>query len=83
LPTCLERTVLRTRTGAKVMAIRLHALEAPAVLQQVVQRGPCPILLEWPRPHRLRRLGGEDLGTAARFELMLDPCGALFLEVLD
>jgi hypothetical protein len=49
----------------------------------VVQRGPCPILLEWPRPHRLRRLGGEDLGTAARFELMLDPCGALFLEVLD
>lgn len=81
LPTCIERTVLRLRDGRSVLAIRLHALEAPAILQQIAAAGPRPVVVELPAPRTLRHLGGESLGTGTRFELQLDAFGALLLEV--
>ncbi|MBM4060428.1 MAG: hypothetical protein FJ265_04925 [Planctomycetes bacterium] len=80
LPTCVERVPLRLRDGRSVLAIRLHALDAPALLANLAAQGPRPVVVELPRERHLRHLGGEDLGTAARFELRLDPFGALFLE---
>lgn len=83
LPTCIERTVLRLRDGRRVVAIRLQALERPAVWQQLAANGPRRVFFELPVPRRLRRLDGEELGTTARVELQLDPFGALFVEVVD
>lgn len=80
LPTCIERVPLRLRDGRSVLAIRLHALEAPSLLRTLAAGGPRAITVEFPAPRALRLLGGEPLPVQTKFELMLDPCGALFLE---
>jgi len=81
LPTCLARTLLRTRDGREVLVLRVNALEAPAMLQQLGADGARPIRLELPVSRRLRTLRGDDLGEGTAFDLQLDPFGALFLEV--
>ncbi|MEO6593569.1 MAG: hypothetical protein ABIP94_02315, partial [Planctomycetota bacterium] len=80
LPTCIERVPLRLRDGRRVLAIRIHALDAPRLLQRLAESGPRPVQVELPVARALRHLGGEDLGTNTRFDLRLDPFGALFLE---
>ena len=80
LPTCIERQALRLRDGRSVLAVRVNALDAPAVLQRLALAGPRAVQIEFPVAHTLRQLGGDDLGTATRFELRLDAFGALFLE---
>jgi hypothetical protein len=80
LPTCVERVALRLRDGRSVLAIRLNALDAPELMLRLGKDGACAVTVELPRVRHLRHLGGEDLGTATKFELRLDPFGALFLE---
>ena len=82
LPTCIERVPLRLRDGRSVLALRLHALDAPKLLQNLAAKGPRAMQVDFPVVRTLRHLGGEDLGTSARFDVRLDPFGALFLEVL-
>jgi len=82
LPTCLLRTTLRLRDGRTVLAVRVNALAAPALLQQLAQQGRRTVQLELPAARTLRHLGGDDLGTAAKFDLQLDAFGALLLEVV-
>jgi hypothetical protein len=81
LPTCIERSRLRLRDGRAVLAVRVHALDAPAVLQQLAANGPRAVRVELPSERTLRHLGGEELGTGTTFETTLDPFGALLLEV--
>ena len=80
LPTCVERVPLQLRDGRRVLAVRVHALDDPGLLQRLATSGPRTVTLELPAARHLRHLGGADLGTAAKFELRLDPFGALFLE---
>lgn len=80
LPTCIERVSLRLTDGRLLLAIRLNALDAPAVLTPLLADGPRPITVEFPAPRALRQLGGAELPLQSRFELTLDPCGVLLLE---
>jgi hypothetical protein len=80
LPTCIERVPLRLRDGRSVLAIRVHALDDPALLLRLGKDGGIDITVELPRERHLRHLGGDDLGIQAKFELRLDPFSALFLE---
>ncbi|HZN37794.1 MAG TPA: alpha-amylase family protein [Planctomycetota bacterium] len=82
LPTCIERVSLRLVDGRSVLALRLHALDSPKLLQSLAAKGPRAMQVDFPVVRTLRHLGGDDLGTAARFDVRLDPFGALFLEVL-
>lgn len=81
LPTCLELVPLRLRSGRQALVVRINALEAPALLQQLAADGPRAVGLEWPDEITLRELGGDEIGRGQRFELRLDVFGALFLEV--
>jgi hypothetical protein len=81
LPTCIERVALRLRDGRNVLAIRVNALDAPSVLHKLGSGGARPIRIDLPAAARLRRLDGDSLGEGTAFDLRLDPCGALFLEV--
>jgi hypothetical protein len=83
LPTCLERVVLRCAGDRRVLVARVNALQNPAVLQAMAQRGPLAVTVSLPQAVRLRVLGrSEVLGPADRFELSLDPWTGLFLEQL-
>lgn len=87
LPTCIERVPLRLRDGRSVLAIRVHALDRPALMAELAREGPRSVTVELPRPLHLRRLGAPnaelgDLGTADKFPLALDPFAGLFLEVV-
>ncbi|HEB52707.1 MAG TPA: hypothetical protein ENI87_05585 [bacterium] len=81
LPTLIERVALRLRDGRRVVAVRVNALERPAILRQLQQRGPIEVELIWPRDLHVRELHGVDHGTAARTKVTLDPFGAVFVEV--
>jgi hypothetical protein len=81
LPTCLLRATLRLRDGREVLAVRLNALSAPALLRRLAADGPRRVQVELPLERRLRRLDGADLGRGVRFDLDFDPMGALLLEV--
>lgn len=83
LPTCIRRTRLRLRDGRDVLAVRVHALDAPAVLRELGREGARAVRLELPTPRRLFRLDGAQVGDgpATSFELRLDPWSALFVEV--
>jgi hypothetical protein len=87
LPTCIERVHLRLRDGREVLAVRVNALDAPAVLQTLAADGLRPAKLELPVACTLRSLGGEPLvgvpvGTGTSFDVRLDAFGALFFEVV-
>lgn len=82
LPTLIERTRLRLRDGREVLAIRVHALDDPTILQRLATDGSRPVRVELPVAQRLRPLGGDELPSATSFDLRLDPFGALWLEVL-
>jgi hypothetical protein len=81
LPACLERTLLRARDGRELLAVRLHALESPALLLRLAANGPRPVRVELPAARRLRSLRGDELGAGTVFDLRLDPFGVLLLEV--
>lgn len=81
LPTCIQRTVLKLRDGRTVIAIRVNALDEPRLLQRLAASGPRNIQIDLPTPRTVTLLGGATLGTGTRFDLQLDPFGALFLEV--
>ncbi len=81
LPTCLLRSRLLLRDGRQVFAVRVNALDAPALLLRLAQDGPRKVQIELRSERMLRHLGGADLGTATKFEVALDPFGAVLLEV--
>lgn len=81
LPACLERTLLRARDGRELLAVRLHALDAPELLLRLAANGPRAVRIELPAVRRVRLLRGDDLGTGTVFDLRLDPFGVLLLEV--
>jgi hypothetical protein len=65
-----------------VVALRLNALDSPKLLQSLAAKGPRAMQVDFPVTRTVRHLGGDELGTAPRFDVRLDPFGALFLEVL-
>jgi hypothetical protein len=81
LPTCLACTTLRLRDGRTVLAVRVNALDAPALLQRLAQDGSRRVQLELRSERTLRHLGGDEVGRGTRFDLDLDVFGALLLEV--
>lgn len=83
LPTCIQRTRLVLRDGREVLAIRVQALDAPAVLARLARDGARAVRCELPSPRRLFQLDGRALGDGPgrSFELSLDPWSALFVEV--
>jgi hypothetical protein len=82
LPTCIERSLLRLRDGRNVLAVRVNALEAPAVLQRLAGDGARPVQLQFARPVTLRRLDGDVVGQGTTFDVRLDAFRALFFEVV-
>jgi len=80
LPTCIERVRMRLRDGRIVLVVRCNALDDPLLLAGLARDGVRPVTIELPQERHLRLLGGEDLGTSSKFDLRLDPFGALFLE---
>lgn len=81
LPTCIERVSLKLRDGRSVLAIRLNALAHPRLMRQLNKDGAIPIEITLPRPLKVRELNGLDHGKTAIVKTMLDPFGAVFLEV--
>jgi len=83
LPTCIERMELLSRQGRRVLAVRLNALDSPELMATLAQRGPRKMELVLPRETHLKDLiSGCDLGTKAKFDLVLGPWVGLLLEVL-
>lgn len=83
LPTCIERMELLTRSGRRVIGVRINALDNTELMATLAARGPTKMQLVLPREVHLRDLiSGRDLGTAARFDLVLGPWVGLLLEVL-
>lgn len=81
LPTCIERISLKLRDGRNVLAIRLNALARPRLMRQINKNGAIPIEITLPRQLKVRELNGKDHGKTALVKTMLDPFGAVFLEV--
>ena len=82
LPTCIERIRLQLRDGRKVLVVRINALSDPKLLRQLSKDGPVPIEITLPRKLHLREWGGKDHGLTKSVKAMLDPFGAVFLELL-
>ena len=82
LPTCIERMRLQLRDGRKVLVVRVNALSDPKLLRQLSKGGPVPIEITLPRSLHLREWGGKDHGLTKSVQAMLDPFGAVFLEVV-
>ena len=82
LPAVVERMELRGRSGQRLLAVRLNALESPSLMQSLVLRGPQRVSLFFPSEvHPIDLIRGEDLGVARSFEVNLDPVSGLFLEL--
>lgn len=82
VPTCLERVVLRARDGRTLLAVRINALEAPAVLREIAKGGTRPLKLTFPDRHRVEDLiTGRSWPAATDHQLRLDPIRGLFLVV--
>ena len=81
LPTCIERASLKLRDGRDVLALRLNAMARPLLMRQINKDGAIPIVINLPRKLKVRELNGKDHGKTATVKTMLDPFGAVFLEV--
>ncbi len=82
LPTCIERVMLRTPKGRRLLAIRFHALENPSLQTLLGRIGPKDIRVVFPRDVQLIDAREDKLlGTGSSFDLQLDPWRALLLEV--
>lgn len=82
MPTCLERIVLKARDGRDLLAIRVNALESPAILAELGKRSPAKLTAVFPtRVALVDQVTGTVLAPAARHELRFDPWRGLFLEV--
>jgi len=81
LPTCIDRTVLRTRGGRTLLALRVAALDAPGMLQKLAHDGRRAIKLSFARPVHLLEFAGQDLGSRSAFDLQLDAYAGLFVEL--
>jgi Beta-galactosidase len=82
VPTCLERIVLQAEDGRTLLAVRVNALEAPAVLQEVGKGGSRPIKLTFPDRRKITDLiTGKTYAAATEHNLRLDPFRGLFLVV--
>ncbi|MFT4512789.1 MAG: hypothetical protein ACI89X_003135 [Planctomycetota bacterium] len=82
LPTCIERVSLKLRDGRRVLAIRINALARPRLMRKINENGPIPIEVTFQRQLKVRELNGKDHGKTAIVKTMLDPFGAVFLEVV-
>ncbi|MFK7740494.1 MAG: alpha-amylase family protein [Planctomycetota bacterium] len=92
IPTCIERVPLQLRDGRRVLAVRLHALDRPALLKQLNNGGGPKLELLFRRPQRLRVLRGAPAAAAAgegaapgaavdRIQVQLDPFSLALVEV--
>lgn len=81
MPTCLERMVLSTRDGGRLLAVRVNALESPQLLAKLIKRGPVEIELSFPEKTVLKNLiSRQTTGSATTHKVSLDPSLGLFLE---
>jgi hypothetical protein len=81
-PTCIERMFLRAEDGRELLAVRVNALSAPDVLEQLARRAPLELELEFPREVVLSDVStGAVHAPSRRHTLTLDPYVGLFLEV--
>ena len=73
-PTILERQVY-AKAGRQILVVRANCLENPALLRELVERGPQKMTLVLPMAARLRDLfTGEAVGRAGRrIQATLDP----------
>ncbi len=84
LPTCIERMLLRTTDGRRLLAIRVNALESPALMRQLGQRGPRQVRMTFPSSVELTDLiSGQKHGPGTEFEVSLGPWVGLLYEVRD
>ena len=82
LPTCIERTVLRRPDGQRLIAVRVNALAAPAILARLAAGGPYRATLRFPKALALVDLAtGVTRPAATAHELPLDPYTGIFLAV--
>ncbi|MEM7202142.1 MAG: alpha-amylase family protein [Planctomycetota bacterium] len=82
LPTCVERLRLRASNGERYLAIRVNALESPALMADLSRRGPFAVELLFPNEVGLRDVfSGKHLGRGARFEATLDPWRGLLYQL--
>lgn len=80
LPTCIARTILRGPAGRRVLAVRVNALERPALLEEMHKRGPVAVQVRFLEQVRIQVRPTEWLGPAETFDLQLDPLAGLFVE---
>lgn len=80
LPTCIARTLLSAATGRRYLFVRLQANDNPAVLEELIKRGPVQVQLDFVEPVRIAHRGKWQ-GPAQSFEFELDPRLGLCLEV--
>jgi hypothetical protein len=82
LPTCLERMVLKSTAGGRLLAVRVNALESPAVLAELSKGGPYTALLRFKtKVPVVDLLTGKTHPAALQHELPLDPYVGIFLQV--
>ena len=82
VPTCLERIVLRAGDGRTLLAVRVNALESPAVLRDIGKGGTRGAKLTFPDRRQVTDLiTGRIYPAATEHQLRLDPFRGLFLVV--
>lgn len=82
VPTCLERIVLEALDGRTLLAVRVNALESPAVLREIGKAGSRSAKLTFPDRRKVTDLiTGRSYPAAAEHQLRLDPYRGLFLVV--
>ncbi len=82
LPTCLERMLLRHKSGRRFLALRVNAIDSPFVLQTLSTQSPLTVEVQFAAATRLRVLGESAWrGPSAHFELPLDAWRGVFAEL--
>jgi hypothetical protein len=84
LPTVIERVVLRARDGTNLLALRVAALDQPAVLAELESRGDLRVELVFPTAVRLRDLWtGESIAATPSCTVALNAWRGAFFEVRE
>ena len=84
MPTCIERMMLRAVDGRRLLAIRMNALNDPAMAVAIGKRGSRSVELTFPKRVAITdMLTGRSQSMNHQFEMELDPWRALFLVLED
>ncbi|MGE0145625.1 MAG: hypothetical protein AB7T19_20235, partial [Planctomycetota bacterium] len=84
LPTAIERVRLRARDGSQLLALRVAALERPAVMAQLAERGELRVEVVFPRATKLIDLWtGAEVDARPSCTVVLDPWRGAFFELRE